>query len=88
MNDAAPRAQDAPARRAPAAASPAPACTLVILGARGDLTERLLIPAIYNLASQGLLDDGFRMIGAGPQSRRLARLVGAGAGRLHAELHA
>lgn len=61
--ETAPRS-DARTRRAPAAARPAPPCTLVILGARGDLTRRLLIPAIYNLASQGLLDDGFRIVGA------------------------
>ncbi len=30
-------------------ADPAPACTLVIFGAHGDLTKRLLIPSIYNL---------------------------------------
>ncbi|GBQ65619.1 glucose-6-phosphate 1-dehydrogenase [Ameyamaea chiangmaiensis NBRC 103196] len=41
----------------------APACTLVIFGAFGDLTKRLLMPALYNLAGQGLLDDKFRIIG-------------------------
>src|ERR1700761_7053119 len=42
---------------------PAPPCTLVIFGARGDLTKRLLIPSIYNLAHAGLLDDKFRILG-------------------------
>ncbi len=44
-------------------APPAPACTLVIFGASGDLTHRLLVPALYNLARAGSLDDGFRIIG-------------------------
>jgi glucose-6-phosphate 1-dehydrogenase len=42
---------------------PAPACTLVIFGARGDLAKRLLVPALYNLAHAGLLDDGFKVLG-------------------------
>jgi glucose-6-phosphate 1-dehydrogenase len=28
----------------------APPCTMVIFGASGDLTKRLLMPALYNLA--------------------------------------
>jgi glucose-6-phosphate 1-dehydrogenase len=42
---------------------PAPPCVFVVFGARGDLTKRLLIPSIYNLAHAGLLDDGFRILG-------------------------
>ncbi len=45
------------------AAPPAPPCTLVIFGASGDLTHRLLMPALYNLARAGSLDPGFRVIG-------------------------
>ena len=41
----------------------APACTMVIFGAHGDLTKRLLTPALYNLVGAGLLDDSFRIIG-------------------------
>ncbi len=41
----------------------APPCTLVIFGAGGDLTHRLLMPALYNLASMGQLDPGFKVIG-------------------------
>jgi glucose-6-phosphate 1-dehydrogenase len=48
---------------APAGAAPAPQATLVIFGAHGDLTKRLLMPSIYDLASAKLLDDGFRVIG-------------------------
>ena len=44
-------------------APPAPPCTLVIFGASGDLTHRLLMPALYNLARAGSLDQGFRVIG-------------------------
>jgi glucose-6-phosphate 1-dehydrogenase len=47
----------------PAGKHPAPPCTLVIFGAGGDLTQRLLMPALYNLAVDGLLDDGMRIIG-------------------------
>ena len=50
-------------RIAPAAAEKAPACTLVIFGAHGDLTKRLLIPALYNLTGSHVLDDGFKLIG-------------------------
>ena len=44
-------------------APPAPPCTLVIFGASGDLTHRLLVPALYNLARAGSLDPGFRVVG-------------------------
>ena len=47
----------------PAAANPAPACTLVIFGAHGDLTKRLLMPALYNLNGSALLDADFSIIG-------------------------
>ncbi|HVJ52531.1 MAG TPA: glucose-6-phosphate dehydrogenase [Aliidongia sp.] len=40
-----------------------PPCTMVIFGAAGDLTKRLLVPALYNLARDGLMSDGFRLIG-------------------------
>jgi glucose-6-phosphate 1-dehydrogenase len=41
----------------------APPCTLVIFGAGGDLTKRLLMPALYNLSGSKLLADGFKVIG-------------------------
>ncbi len=41
----------------------APPCTLVIFGAHGDLTKRLLTPALYNLIGSESLDDAFRVIG-------------------------
>jgi glucose-6-phosphate 1-dehydrogenase len=36
---------------------------LTILGASGDLTKRLLMPALYNLACDGLLPDDFAVVG-------------------------
>src|SRR5215475_4830399 len=48
-----------PANVAPPAG---PGC-LVILGAAGDLTHRLLVPALYNLAAGGLLAAAFAIIG-------------------------
>jgi glucose-6-phosphate 1-dehydrogenase len=41
----------------------APPCVLVIFGAAGDLTKRLLVPALYNLRQARLLPDGFSIIG-------------------------
>ncbi len=43
--------------------TPAPPCTLVIFGAGGDLTKRLLMPALYNLSGSHLLDDQMKVIG-------------------------
>ena len=37
-------------------------CTLVIFGGAGDLSRKKLIPAIYYLAEQKLLPDGFAML--------------------------
>ena len=41
---------------------------LVILGASGDLTKRLLMPALYNLACDGLLAEDFAVIGMSRQA--------------------
>ncbi|HXW75883.1 MAG TPA: hypothetical protein VEJ20_00570, partial [Candidatus Eremiobacteraceae bacterium] len=38
-------------------------CQLVIFGASGDLTNRKLLPAIYNLAQADLLPPAFCMVG-------------------------
>ena len=38
-------------------------CAFVIFGVRGDLTHRLVIPALYNLAAAGLLPDRFCVVG-------------------------
>ena len=47
----------------PTSADPAPPCVLVIFGAGGDLTKRLLMPALYNLAVARLLDERFAVLG-------------------------
>ena len=44
-------------------ADPAPPCTMVIFGANGDLTKRLLMPALYNLSGAKLLDPKFSILG-------------------------
>ena len=41
----------------------APACTLFLFGAHGDLVRRLLVPALYKLATEGLLEDRLRIVG-------------------------
>ncbi len=41
----------------------APAVSLVIFGAMGDLARRLLVPAIVNLARDGLIDDATAILG-------------------------
>ena len=38
-------------------------CTIVIFGASGDLTKRMVMPAIFRLARRGLLSPEFRLIG-------------------------
>jgi glucose-6-phosphate 1-dehydrogenase len=42
---------------------PAPACKIVIFGAGGDLTKRLVTPALYNLAVAGMLPADFSVLG-------------------------
>jgi glucose-6-phosphate 1-dehydrogenase len=51
------------AKTAATTARPADPCCLVIFGASGDLTHRLLVPALYNLAVEGLLPEAFALIG-------------------------
>ena len=41
----------------------APPCAMVIFGASGDLTKRLLMPGLYNLARARRLSDRFAVIG-------------------------
>ena len=38
-------------------------CSLVIFGASGDLTRRLLMPTLYHLAAAGMLHEGLAVIG-------------------------
>ena len=41
----------------------AKSCAMVIFGAAGDLTKRLLMPALYNLVRARLMPDNFALIG-------------------------
>jgi len=79
----------ADANGAPQRGGKAPPCTVVIFGATGDLTARLLMPAIYNLSRTGLLADNFALIGIGrspesddtfrqSQTDAIKRFVGGG----------
>ena len=47
-------------RRLPRIAGP---CGMVIFGVTGDLSRKKLMPAIYDLASRGLLPPGFSVVG-------------------------
>jgi glucose-6-phosphate 1-dehydrogenase len=42
---------------------PADTCLMVIFGAGGDLTRRLVMPALYNLKRRGLLPEHFALVG-------------------------
>ena len=44
-------------------AQPVPPCAMVIFGGGGDLTKRLVVPALYNLAKQKLLPERFAIVG-------------------------
>ena len=44
-------------------AKPADPCAMVIFGATGDLTKRLVMPALYNLARTKVLPEHFALIG-------------------------
>jgi glucose-6-phosphate 1-dehydrogenase len=42
---------------------PPPPAAIVIFGANGDLTKRLVVPALYNLARTGMLPPRFALVG-------------------------
>ena len=44
-------------------AKPADPCAMVIFGASGDLTKRLVMPALYNLSRTKMLPEKFALIG-------------------------
>lgn len=50
-------------------AKPADPCTMVIFGASGDLTKRLVVPALYNLARTKVLPEQFALIGVALSER-------------------
>jgi glucose-6-phosphate 1-dehydrogenase len=45
--------------------TPAPPCTLVVFGGSGDLARRKLLPALYNLARLGFLDEHTAVLALG-----------------------
>jgi len=47
----------------------APACAMVIFGAAGDLTKRLVVPALYNLLNAKCLPEGFQLVGVDRASK-------------------
>ncbi|KJK07773.1 MULTISPECIES: glucose-6-phosphate dehydrogenase [Pseudomonas] len=61
----------------------APPCTLFLFGANGDLVKRLLMPALYNLSRDGLLDKNLRIVGVDHNSATDAEF----ADRLEAFMH-
>jgi len=44
---------------------PDKSATLILFGATGDLAHRMLFPSLYNLYSDGLLPDPFRILASG-----------------------
>ena len=59
---------------------------MVIFGANGDLTKRLLMPALYNLSRTKLLDDKFSILGIDRDPGSDEEFQGQ-ADRLDGELH-
>ncbi len=58
------RGRNNPLRRdLPPAMVPQPCC-VVLLGVTGDLAQRKLVPALYDLATSGFLPAGFTILGA------------------------
>ena len=45
-----------------------PGCSVTIFGATGDLTKRLLLPSLYNLAAGGFLPESFRLLGVAKEA--------------------
>ena len=72
---------ESPPRRQPRPADP---CAMVIFGAGGDLTKRLVMPALYNLARTKMLPENFAFIGVdlARERRELARPSSRHAGKL------
>ncbi len=65
------RPPEAPAAesQSPQAPRPADPCAMVIFGATGDLTKRLVVPALYNLALTKMLPEKFALIGVARAER-------------------
>ncbi len=46
-------------------------CAIVVFGANGDLTKRLIVPALYNLSKIGLLPERFALVGVDHSTKGL-----------------
>jgi glucose-6-phosphate 1-dehydrogenase len=57
-------------------------CIMVIFGATGDLTQRKLIPALYNLLKSGLVSEQFAIVGTGREDYPVEKFRGMMAERL------
>ena len=66
------QAVEAPPRRK---RKPADPCAMVIFGAGGDLTKRLVVPALYNLARTKVLPENFALIGVAHGERTTEQLA-------------
>jgi glucose-6-phosphate 1-dehydrogenase len=53
----------------------APPCAMVIFGAAGDLTKRLLVPALYELARAQCLPPEFQIVGVATRAQTTADWV-------------
>ncbi len=63
MTEAAPSIFRSAGADSPDTAPPSNPCVMLVFGASGDLTKRLLVPALYNLACDGLLSTNFALLG-------------------------
>ena len=66
MSDVDPTRAAKPARPQPKIAGP---CAMVLFGATGDLTHRLVLPALYNLSCTAALPEQFTLIGVARADR-------------------
>jgi len=79
---------------APDNAPVAPPCAMVIFGAAGDLTKRLLVPALYGLVRAQRLPEAFQLVGLSTSlnttaewTRSLADMMNRFVGTTAAEAH-
>src|SRR6266446_4703985 len=63
MNRAGDQPEPNPLREGLSARGVPQPCSIVIFGATGDLTQRKLIPALYNLAADGDLPPAVAIVG-------------------------
>jgi len=63
-----PRATLSPETSPPRALSQTDPCAMVIFGANGDMTKRLLMPALYNLSRTSMLPEKFYLVGVDLQN--------------------